>query len=316
MRVLITEIIWNEGIEELIKQGFEVDYDETLWKQREKLLDMVKDYDALIVRNQTKVDRELLNAGIQLKVVGRLGVGLDNIDTAQAKKRGIPVVYARHANATSVAEYVMNAVLSANRPLYLADEDIKAGNWNRKSFTGGEIAGKTIGLIGLGEISHRVAKRAFAFGMNVIGYDPYITENDYIVTETGVQVKETLEEVLTQSDFISIHVPLTPATHYLISESELNLMKSTAFIINTSRGGIINETALAAALNQHTIAGAFLDVLEVEPISPSNKLLFCETAMITPHIAGLTEESQIRTSVLVAKEAGKIVKGEKSLCVI
>ncbi|AZU64138.1 hydroxyacid dehydrogenase [Neobacillus mesonae] len=316
MRVLITEIIWNEGIEELINQGFEVDYDETLWKKREKLLEMVKDYDAIIVRNQTRVDYELLDAGIRLKVVGRLGVGLDNIDTTAAKKRNIQVVYARHANATSVAEYVMTAILSANRPLYFADKDIKAGNWDRKKFTGREIANKTIGLIGLGEISHRVAKRALAFGMTVIGYDPYITENDFIVTETGVQVKESLEEVLSESDYISIHVPLTPATHYLISESELKSMKTSAYIINTSRGGIINETALASALINHTIAGAFLDVLEVEPISSSNKLLFCETAMITPHIAGLTQESQIRTSVLVAKEVGKIVKGEHSLCTI
>lgn len=316
MRALITEIIWNEGIEELTKQGFEIDYDETLWKQREKLLEMVKDYDAIIVRNQTKVDFELLEAGTRLKVVGRLGVGLDNIDTSTAQKRGIQVVYARHANATSVAEYVMSAILNANRPLYLASDDSKAGNWDRKKFTGAEIANKTIGLIGLGEISHRTAKRALAFGMRVIGFDPYITENDYIVTETGVQVKESLEEVLTEADFVSIHVPLTPTTHYLISETELKLMKSTSFIINTSRGGIINESALASALTRHSIAGAFLDVLEVEPISLSNKLLYCETAVITPHIAGLTKESQIRTSVLVAKEVGKIVKGEHSLCTI
>ncbi|QCJ44651.1 hydroxyacid dehydrogenase [Bacillus sp. S3] len=316
MKALITELIWNEGIDELERHGFDVHYDEGLWENREKLLDMVKDYDAIIVRNQTKVDQELLDAGIRLKVVGRLGVGMDNIDIAAAKKRLIQVVYGRHANATSVAEYVLAAMLDANRPLSLANQDIRAGNWNRKRFTGGEIANKTLGLIGLGEISHRVAKRAHAFGMKVIGYDPFITEYDHIVSESGVQLIESLEDLLTAADFISLHVPLTPATHYFISESELKKMKPTAFIINTSRGGIIKESALAAALHNHTIAGAFLDVLEIEPISQSNQLLACETAIITPHIAGLTDESQIRTSLLVAKEVVKIVKGERSLCTI
>ncbi|MFZ7944767.1 hydroxyacid dehydrogenase [Neobacillus sp. 19] len=316
MKALITELIWNEGIDELERHGFDVHYDEGLWENREKLLDMVKDYDAIIVRNQTKVDQELLDAGIRLKVVGRLGVGMDNIDVSAAKKRLIQVVYGRHANATSVAEYVLAAMLGANRPLSLANQDIREGNWNRKRFTGGEIANKTLGLIGLGEISHRVAKRAHAFGMKVIGYDPFITEYDHIVSESGVQLLESLEDLLTAADFISLHVPLTPATHYFISESELKKMKPTAFIINTSRGGIIKESALAAALHNHTIAGAFLDVLEIEPISQSNQLLACETAIITPHIAGLTDESQIRTSLLVAKEVVKIVKGERSLCTI
>ncbi|MFJ5714212.1 hydroxyacid dehydrogenase [Neobacillus sp. NPDC093127] len=316
MKALITELIWNEGIAELTSHGFEVHYDEGLWGNRKKLLDVVKDYDAIIVRNQTKVDQELLDAGIRLKAVGRLGVGMDNIDLAAAKKRGIQVVYGRHANATSVAEYVMSAMLSANRPLYSAAAESRVGNWNRIKFTGGEIANKTLGLIGLGEISHRVAKRALAFGMQVIGYDPFITEYDHIVSETGIQLIKSLEDVLTESDFISLHVPLTAATHYLISKSELQKMKPTAYIINTSRGGIIDETALAAALNEQTIAGAFLDVLEVEPISQSNQLLSCETAVITPHIAGLTNESQIRTSLLVAKEVVKILKGERSLCAI
>lgn len=316
MRILITEIIWNEGVEELVKQGLEVDYDENLWGNREKLLQVVKHYDAIIVRNQTKVDQELLEAGNRLKVVGRLGVGLDNIDTIAAKERGIKVIYARHANATSVAEYVMAAMLSANRPLHLADYDIRKGHWNRKKYTGEELADKTLGLIGLGEISHRVAKRANAFGMKVIGFDPFITEYDHIVSETGVQVKDSLEELLSVSDFVSLHVPLTAATKYLISETELNRMKPSAVIINTSRGGIIDENELSIALNNHTIAGAFLDVLEIEPISQSNRLLSCERVILTPHIAGLTNESQIRTSLLVAKEVAKILKGNPSLCTI
>ena len=299
MKALITELIWKKGIDELEQHGVQVDYDNCLYENREELLARVKDYDALIVRNQTKVDQELLNAGGQLKVIGRLGVGLDNIDIDACKKRGIKVVYARNANATSVAEYVMAAMLSATRPLYLADHDIRQGNWNRKKYTGEELANKTLGLIGLGEIAHRIAKRANAFGMKVIGYDPFITEYDYIVSETGVQVKESLGELLSKCDFASLHVPLTPSTKYLISEPELKLMKSTAFLINTSRGGIIDENALSDALNSHSIAGAFLDVLEVEPITQYNNLLTCERVVLTPHIA-----------------VEKVLKGIPSLCTV
>ncbi|KON88999.1 2-hydroxyacid dehydrogenase [Sporosarcina globispora] len=316
MKILITELIWKEGIEELINNGYHVDYDENLWRNREELLKKINNYDALIVRNQTKVDQELLAAGPQLKVIGRLGVGLDNIDIQSAKKMGIPVVYAKNANATSVAEYVLTALLSVSRPLHFADYDVRKGNWDRKTYTGLELAGKTLGLIGLGEISHRVAKRSLSFGMNVIGYDPFIADYDHIVSETGVQVKESLADLLTESDFISLHVPLTPSTKYLISETELQSMRATSYIINTSRGGIVNERDLAAALRRGTIAGAFLDVLEMEPIHPASELLTCSNAVITPHIAGLTQESQIRTSILVAKEVGKVMKNQPSLCVI
>ncbi|WP_436375894.1 hydroxyacid dehydrogenase [Cytobacillus sp. BC1816] len=315
MKILITELIWKEGIEELINNGFQVDYDENLWSNREELLRKINNYDGLIVRNQTIVDQELMAAGLQLKVIGRLGVGLDNIDTKSAKKMGIPVVYAKNANATSVAEYVMMAMLSVSRPLHLADYDVRKGNWDRKTYTGMELAGKTLGLIGLGEISHRVAKRAKSFGMKVIGYDPFIADYDHIVSETGVQIKE-LTDLLAECDFISLHVPLTPSTKYLISETELQSMKVSSYIINTSRGGIINELDLEAALTNGSIAGAFLDVLEEEPIHQSNKLLTCSNAVITPHIAGLTEESQIRTSLLVAKEVAKVMKNQPSLCVI
>jgi D-3-phosphoglycerate dehydrogenase len=316
MKALITEIIWDEGIQELVNHGFEVDYDEALWSDREKLVDIMKNYDVLVVRNQTQVNQELLDAAPRLKVVGRLGVGLDNIDTKEAKRRNIKVVFGRHANATSVAEYVLQAILSANRPLFQADNDIREGNWNRKKHTGEEINNKTLGLIGLGEISHRVAKRANAFGMKVVGYDPFITDNDHIVSESGVQIKESLQNLLAVSDFVSLHIPLTPETKYLISESELRMMKPSSYLINTSRGGIIDEPSLASALNNHIIAGAFLDVLENEPINELNHLKSCEKVTLTPHIAGLTNESQIRTSVLVAKEVAKVFKGEPSLCII
>lgn len=314
MKILISEVIWDEGIQELRNNGFTVDYDQHLWKNRKELLDKLPQYDALIVRNQTKVNHELLHTGSKLKVIGRLGVGLDNIDIQTAKAKNIKVVFAKNANATSVAEYVFAAILNAARPLHFANEDIRLGNWNRVRFTTTELFQKTVGLIGLGEISHRVAKRANAFGMNVVGYDPFITDYEHILVETGVKKVQNLEDLLRQSDYVSIHVPLNKMTENLISTKELSLMKPDAFIINTSRGGIIDESALVQALKGNTIAGAYLDVLEHEPIDPLNLLLTCGNATITPHIAGLTNESQIRTSLIVAKEMVKLLRGEPSLC--
>ncbi|MEH7345427.1 hydroxyacid dehydrogenase [Bacillus sp. JJ1532] len=316
MKVLVTEVMWEEGLVELKRLGFDVHYDLHLWNDREALLERVNDVDALIVRNQTKVDKELLEKALELKVIGRLGVGLENIAVDDAKKRGIQTVVPRYANATSVAEYVMAAILMANRPLFLTNEDVRKGNWDRKQHTGREIFHKVIGLVGLGEISHRVAKRAKAFGMNVIGYDPFLTPYDHIVAETSVQLKNTLEDVLISADFISIHVPLTSSTKNLISESQLSSMKQSAYIINTSRGGIIDEEALYYALKEGTIAGAYLDVLESEPIDQMNPLLQLDSVIFSPHIAGLTTESQVRISLLVAQEVGKVLDGRGSLCLV
>ncbi|SEH63132.1 D-3-phosphoglycerate dehydrogenase/(S)-sulfolactate dehydrogenase [Halobacillus karajensis] len=316
MRILISEVIWQEGIDVLEEQGFEVVYDDKLWEDRARLREEVTKVDAWIVRNQTKVDSELLERGTNLKVIGRLGVGLDNIDIKACEEKEIKVVYAKNANATSVAEYVMSAVLSSNRSLFEANKDVEKGTWDRKVHTGFEISRRTIGLVGLGEIAHRVAKRAQAFGMKVIGYDPFITEYDNIVSETGVVVKNSIEELLAACDFVSIHVPLNASTENLINSNTLRLMKPNAYLINTSRGGIVDERALAKALREHHLAGAYLDVLAKEPVDPNHPLLPLPNAFITPHIAGLTEESQVRTSVLVAKEVTKILKGDPSLCIV
>lgn len=314
MKVLITELIWPSGLEK-IKQYAEVEYDPSLWNNRELLFEKVKDVDALIVRNQTEVDRELLNSTNNLKVVGRLGVGLDNIDIQSTKELGVKVVFARNANAISVAEYVMTAMLEVNRPLFLANQDVKKGNWDRKKFTGSELYGKTVGLVGTGEIAHRVGKRALSFGMNILGYDPFLTEYDFAIAETGINYV-SFEEILLFSDFISIHVPLTKATKSIFSTNEFKTMKKNAYIINTSRGGIVDEEALYVATTNNFIAGAYLDVLEEEPVNPLNPLLKCENIVITPHVAGLTEESQFRTSLLVANEVCKILKGDPALCVV
>ncbi|MBM7554470.1 hydroxyacid dehydrogenase [Thalassobacillus pellis] len=316
MKVLITEVIREEGIQQLKAQNIEVQYDSNLWRDKETLQEKIQHVDALIVRNQTQVDEALLKENSELKVIGRLGVGLDNINVARAKEKGIKVVVPRHANATAVAEYVMATLFHANRPIHLANEDVKQGDWNRVKHTGKEISQTTLGLIGLGEIAHRVAKRAKAFGMEVIGYDPFLTEHDHIIAETGVQKKDSIEEVLATADAISIHVPLTDSTKHLISDEHFTMMKPTTYIINSSRGGIIDEMALYQALKNQEIAGAYLDVVEKEPIDISNKLLALENVTFTPHIAGLTNESQSRISMLVTHEVIKLLKGNPSLCVV
>ena len=312
MQVVVTELIWPQGLEVLSQLG-EVVYDPQLWK--DPALDRkLAAADALIVRNQTKVTPELISACPNLKVIGRLGVGLDNIDLAAARELSIPVVFAKNANAISVAEYVVAAILSFSRKLYLATEDVKKGNWNRQLFTGNEIYGRTLGLIGIGEIGTRLALRAKAFGMNIVGYDPFLAPYELVIKDAGVKLL-SLEEVLAGADFLSLHVPLSNATRNLIDARRLNLMKPTAYIINTARGGIIDEAALYEALKNNRLAGAALDVLAIEPPTGS-PMLELGNVLISPHFAGLTEEAQVNTSVLVAEEVVKIIKGEPSCCLV
>jgi len=314
LKILVTELIWNQGIERLEQEGYSIDYDKELGRDREELLSIISNYDGLIVRNETKVDSELLDKGANLKVIGRLGVGLDNIDLNSARNKNIPVIAAKHANATSVSEYVLSAMLDAYRNISEAALDVQEGNWARKKFTGVELSGKTLGLYGLGEIAHRVAKRANAFGMNVVGYDPFITPYEHIISETGVKRISAFEELITMSDFISIHVPLTKETENIFNIEAFSKMKESAYIINTARGGIVNEADLCKAVDFKEIAGAYLDVLETEPVHPDSLLLNIDSIHLTPHIAGLTEESQLRTSLLVAEEVSTILKGKRSLC--
>jgi D-3-phosphoglycerate dehydrogenase len=313
MKIVITELIWPVGIERLEKMGWTVVYDPGMWKDLEGLAKHLQDADALIVRNQTQVTKELLQQGQQVKVIGRLGVGLDNIDLSAAAERKAVVVYGKNANATSVAEYVIGSIFTSIRSLTEASTDVKQGKWDRKRFTGGEISGKVLGLIGVGEISHRVAVRAKALGMRVIGYDPFVAPFDFPIVESGVELID-LEKLYTESDFISLHVPLTAQTRNLINRDALKQMKSSAYVINSSRGGIINEDELIYALENKEIAGAVLDVLEQEPPAVDHPLMRLNNCIITPHIAGLTEESQVRTSVLVANEVINELEGRKSLC--
>ena len=313
MKILVTELMWEDGIEELKRKGYTVDYDMELSRKREKLLSLLPAYDAVIVRNETKVDTEFLDAAKKTQVIGRLGVGVDNIDLEGAGERNIPVISARNANATSVAEYVMAAMLDASRPLTEADADVRKGNWDRKFFTGYELNNRTLGLVGMGEIAHRVAKRAQAFGMNVVGYDPFVAPFDHVVQESRIKQVE-MEELLKRSDFISIHVPLTKATRHLINKENMQLMKAHAYVINSARGGIVHEEDLVEAVEAKQIAGAYLDVLEREPVQKDSPLAKVEGIRLSPHIAGLTIEAQSRTAMLIAEEVDRVLNGGQSLC--
>ncbi|RSL33528.1 hydroxyacid dehydrogenase [Salibacterium salarium] len=300
MKVVISELNWPVGIDLLKEKGFDVIYDPELWKNREALEKEVEHADALIVRNQTQVDETLLRKGPQLKMVGRLGVGLDNIDLDALATFNVELTTAKNANAISVAEYVLSAMFHVTRPLKEASEDVKAGNWNRRRFTTGELYGKTLGMIGIGETGQRVAARAKALGLNVIGYDPFVKPYDYPVMETGIDTME-VEEVLKKSDFVSLHVPLTPQTKNLLNKDRMKQMKPNSWIINSSRGGVVNEDDLCDILKDQVIEGAFLDVIENEPIHENHPLLDIDQCYITPHIAGLTEEAQSRTSKMIAE---------------
>ncbi len=310
-KIIISEFMMESKVDELSRAG-EVLYDPDLWKKQD-LEREVSDANVLIVRNQTNVNRSLINAAKELKIIGRLGVGLDNIDVNAAKQNDILVIYAKNANAISVAEYILGAILEFSRRLTKATIEVKNGQWDRKKFTLSEVYNKTLGLIGVGEISARVAFRARAFGMNIIGYDPFLPPYEQPITDFGVQL-QSFEDVIQKSDFLSLHIPLTEATRNMFSAESLKKMKSTAYIINTSRGGIIDENALFDALSSGDMAGAALDVFENEPPQGS-PLLKLDNVILTPHIAGLTYEAQLRTSTLITDEILKVLQGGQSLCV-
>lgn len=305
-KIVISEFMDQVSVDMLAKKH-DVIYDKNLVDNTEKLLEIIPSCDAIIVRNRTQVKDRLLDAGKNLKAVGRLGVGLDNIDVATCKERSIKVIPATGANNISVAEYVFAGLLNFARGMYNRTNDVKKGLWPRESMIGGEITGKTLGLIGFGGISRDIATKASAFQMNIIAYDPYIPENDPIWQNYGGNsVKPvTLIELLKTADAISLHVPLVESTKHLMSAENISLMKKNAILINTSRGGIVDEYALASALTNGKIRGAMIDVFEKEPLPANSALADAPNCILTPHIAGVTSESNTRISAMIADEIHK-----------
>jgi D-3-phosphoglycerate dehydrogenase len=310
--IVVSEMLTPPGPALLSASGRRVEYDPALWHELARLQALLTEAEALIVRNQTRVTEQLLHSAPRLRVVGRLGVGLDNIDLTATRARGITVTAARHANAIAVAEYVLAAMLHIARNLAAADASVRAGAWDRVSFGGSELWGKTLGLIGVGEIGRRVARRAQAFGMNVIGYDPLVGPYDYALAEQQITLF-SLDELLSSSDVISLHVPLLPTTRYLINAERLAKMRPQAVLINTARGGIIDEAALLEALSAGRPGCAVLDVYEVEPLPPESPLRNCERVILTPHVAGLTAQAQERTARLVVSDVLRVLNGESAI---
>ena len=260
---------------------------------------LLPDFDGLIVRSRTKVTAEVLAAGTRLKVVGRAGAGVDNIDLTAATQKGVAVFNAAAANSISAAEHAFALMLALARNIPQAYQSLARGEWRRGDFKGAELYGKTLGIIGLGKIGRELARRAQAFEMTVLAYDPLIPDTHF--ERAGVQ-KRQLEPLLRYSDFVSIHVPLTAETRHLISAPQFEVAKSTLRLINTSRGGIVDEAALAEALRNGRIAGAALDVFEHEP--PGESPLFGLPNFIgTPHLGASTAEAQTR----VAEEIARLV---------
>ncbi|MDP3525088.1 MAG: hydroxyacid dehydrogenase [Hoeflea sp.] len=256
---------------------------------------------ALIVRNRTEVRETLLGMGPKLRVVGRLGVGLDNIDVSACKARSIKVIPATGANDLSVAEYVITTAMLLLRGAYLRSADVAAGTWPRQSMMGRELAGKTIGLVGYGSIAREVAWRAHMLGMQIVAYDPYLMGD-----HPGWQIARnvSLDAVLELSDVVSLHTPLTEATRHMINARALSLMQPDAMLINAARGGIVDEAALAEALKAGKLGGAALDVFESEPLTAEagEKFKSLPNLVLTPHIAGVTRESNERVSHLIAEK--------------
>ncbi len=297
--VLVSEFMDGSALA-FLENRLSVDYAPNLFDDQQTLMQRISAVDALIVRNRTPVTRELLNHAGQLKVIGRLGVGLDNIDLDAARQANIQVLPATGANAVAVAEYVMSALLHLRRPMTSGFQAMVGGDWPREQFIGGEISGKTLGLIGFGQIAQIVAKRAAAFGMRIAYFDPYIDASEHRSVATAVS---SLDELLALSDSVSIHVPLTEDTHRLMNSQRLALMKSGAILINTSRGGIVDEKALIHHIQTGHLGGAALDVFEHEPLDELKGARFdgIDALILTPHIAGVTHESNRRVSQVTAE---------------
>ena len=298
-KVLIADQINEKGIDEL-KDIAEVVTNFTISK--EELIDVIKDFDAIIVRSRTKVTREVIEASNKLKVIARAGVGVDNVDVQAATERGVMVINAPESTSITVAEHTMGLILALSRKIAIADNSVKNGKWEKSRFMGIELNGKTLGVIGMGRIGSQVVTRSKAFGMETIVYDPYITEKT--ASELGVTVVD-LETIIKKSDVMTIHVPLTSETKHLIAREQLEMMKNNAFIVNCARGGIINEDDLYEALATGQIRGAGLDVFENEPPEDS-PLLGLDNVVLTPHIAASTSEAQRDAAIIVANEIKKV----------
>ena len=301
--VVISEHMHQSAVDSL-SEDFDVLFDPDLVNRPSELKEALKDSRAILIRNKTEVRGELLQWAENLAVVGRLGVGLDNIDLDACAARNIQVFPATGANTDSVAELVIGAIFVLFRRAYHATDQVLSGGWPRLSLGGREVQGSHLGIIGFGAIGRAVAERAIPLGLSVSAYDPYVAEKDPIWADLSV-TKSSMDDLLRQSDTVSLHVPLNDETRDMIDADAIAKMKSTAILINAARGGIANEKALAEALKDGKLAGAFLDVFDEEPVQPGSVFEGVPNFLGAPHIGAMTDESNVRVSFLIADKVRK-----------
>jgi len=302
--VLICDQV-NTTLKEILeKNGLKVTYEPEITP--EQIAEKIGTFEVVVVRSRTKMTRELVEKADKCKIIARVGIGLDNIDQEAAKEKNIRVINAVEGAITAVAELVIGLMISMAREIPRADREIRNGNWIKKELMGSELKGKYLGIVGLGNIGKRLGRLARALNMNIIGYD-VIPIDDEFSKEVGL-MKADLDTLLSSADYVSFHVPLLDSTHHMINAEKLKMMKNTARIINTSRGGVIDEEALYNSLKDGSLAGAALDVFEVEPAT-ENKLITLPNFIATPHIGAQTKEAQLLAANIIAEKIIQILRG-------
>jgi len=302
--VLICDQV-NSTLKDILeKNGLKVTYEPEITP--EQIAEKIGNFEVVVVRSRTKMTRELVEKADKCQVIARVGVGLDNIDQESAKEKNIRVINAVEGAITAVAELVIGLMLSMAREIPRADREIRNGNWIKKELMGTELKGKYLGIVGLGNIGKRLGRLARALNMNIIGYDVMPIDDEF-AKEVGL-MKADLDTLLSSADYVSLHVPLLDSTHHLINAKKLKLMKNTARIINTSRGGVIDEEALYNSLNEGNLAGAALDVFEMEPAT-GNKLTTLPNFVATPHMGAQTKEAQLLAANIIAEKIIQVLRG-------
>ncbi len=302
--ILVTEYLDPKVLDRL-KAEFEIDYDKDLWQKPDELIERARGAAALIVRNQTQVRGKLLDEVNRLLCVGRLGVGLDNIDVDGCNQRNIKVFPATGANSDSVGELAIGGMFVMLRKAYHATDAVIAGTWPRMNMMGAEVMGKRLGIVGFGNCGKALAWRAKGLRMSVTAYDPYIPATSPFWAEYGVEKAETLADAISGADVVSIHVPLSDETRDMFDSAVIGKMKKTALLFNLARGGIVNEKDLVTALKAGTIAGAFVDVFDKEPLPADNIFKDVPNLMLTPHVGARTQEADDRVCNMIADAVTK-----------
>jgi len=303
-KVLIADSISQRGVDEL-SRGEELDVAIKTGLSEQELIGIIPPFGGLIVRSQTRVTADILNAAAKLRVVGRAGVGVDNVDVEAATRRGVVVLNAPGGNTISTAEHAFSLLLAVARKIPQADANVRSKNWDKKTFEGVELYNKTLGVIGMGRIGSELSRRAIAFGMRVVAYDPYLSATR--ARSLQVELVDELDDLLASADFISLHTPLTAETRHILDAARLQKTKRGVRIINCARGGLIDETALVQALADGHIAGAALDVFEIEPLPPDSPLRSAPNLVLTPHLGASTAEAQESVGIEIAQSIREVL---------